>query len=521
MPQRKEKSSHRTHSLKKDPKNAQSQPSPKTPSTLQSHYMFDTAASKNRYRDKVPLTPSIAAQLSPSLEFKSSLVRRVSSIKQDARRPTSLRINTGVWDSADLDSPLRSARSIRDQPPQKETGGDDASKNAKILELEQRLAQAVAEKGELETKLQQREHEGVYLSEKELQNLSINTREIYERNEALEETLHQYLSDIGMWRAKWEQAQQQLEEQEERQRQQRRERSSALSPIKREGEEVHMIPINEDLSAAYDDLRLDYEDTRVIVQKLRAENKDLHDGVPRMRRENQILKKQLAFYQTHCETIQKSLDNATAESAEWKAEYKLTLDKLEKQRFEFDTLLEQKDVEMNRCIREYRDGMSEQNGEWWDIQSLQKKLRKMEQDNYEISQRLEAVKKDKEAAYQESSKLNKELGEMKKSRSDYNHPSRKLAHKSWDTAEAAAARKQTMTKLRKEKRMERERDNREEEILEQVRRWYMEKSYPPGKRSYTKLPRKSWHRWHGDEWLDRGATHVDTRDKEVIDRLRR
>lgn len=485
-----------------DPTDPQSELLQHQPST----YMVDTTASKNKYRDKVPLAPGqLPVERSETQRHhERGLERKDSNITK--RRPasgdTGLEATLGSQDAIKTEPAQGSETSSTAEPlggssaPLSTTAHSDIGatndSHQKLIErirvLEKQLEEEKTENIELQVKLKEYNQEGgTFLSQEQMFALSKSTMEIDEKNKKLEESNSRNLKEIETWKDRYRQADTLAKErQAELERQERLKSQIIASPTQQQKQEEveslsalvqSMIPANKDLVARHEELRADYTDACEKIDKLRDQNKALVKGLPQLRREKQTFESDLNSCKVHIKELEESLAQVTAKATDWEAGYKEAVDQLEKQRVEHEEQLDENKKEALDYIKEYHERMPEKDEEWWRMEGLRKKIKRLEKERDKTLERLETVTRNREDAYTRIKLLLEEVEALKSvseadtrdQRVKSNDAARTLPLASWDTPEAYAARKEVMREFREKQQKRRERIDKEEEVKIPVR----------------------------------------------------
>ncbi|KAJ4296450.1 hypothetical protein N0V90_006495 [Kalmusia sp. IMI 367209] len=234
---------------------------------------------------------------------------------------------------------------------------------------------------------------------------------------------------------------------------------------------------------------------------------------------NTELKNQLTRCRDTNKNLEDQLNHFRSTAQDWEADYKQQKQMLDQRDHAEDKETQTLRQELQDTILKYQSLMRQHGApDALTIATLARKLEAQQSSLEEVTLRLDTVKKEKGAAYDEIARLmdvNTLLGKENEELRLGPLPSPRLfldeetdtvrlgRRPPWESPEMRARREEKMRAFREEQLQKREEREKAEGTLEKVKEWKMGGLYPPKRRDWKGFARKSsWERWEGGKWLE-------------------
>ena len=228
---------------------------------------------------------------------------------------------------------------------------------------------------------------------------------------------------------------------------------------------------------------------------LERENRDLRVQLTKMKDENNRLEDQVSVLQ-ECAT-------------NWESECRVLRSQIECTREEVEHEIERLNKEMRTYVQEYKDKTPEKTPEWWSVKGLQNQVKDLERQLKDQVQFSDKQRQRLQTCYREYTKTKKQNEAFKRERGveDTYIPSNPshtnfLRTPNYESTEEIAQRTEILQVFREKQSRARENRQKEQELIEQARRYKMGDRYPPNhKERYENIEKKSVReRWEVDSF---------------------
>ncbi|KAF2796143.1 hypothetical protein K505DRAFT_381189 [Melanomma pulvis-pyrius CBS 109.77] len=248
---------------------------------------------------------------------------------------------------------------------------------------------------------------------------------------------------------------------------------------------------NEEFSSIVYSWQQLYEDKSKQFEKLQSRfrifrEKSIANYRPELERENKDLRARLIETQDENLRLEDQIFKLQESAANWESEYKVLQTRHQRSTQEAEQEMERLNLEMKGYVQEYKNKMPDSNPDWWDVKKLQEQVQDLERQLKDQVAAANDLKQRNVNCYREFERLKKqneafkvELGVEDDFKPNHN-PRPKLRRPNYESEEETAKREKILKAFREKQNRDREKRERELELIEQARKYKMGERYPPG-----------------------------------------
>jgi hypothetical protein len=241
---------------------------------------------------------------------------------------------------------------------------------------------------------------------------------------------------------------------------------------------------------AYEKLHRDFQRVKGIA---------IHYDGPKLQRQNEELRQRLTALNDKYNLAIEELSHWREKAANWHQEYRTIEERSQQTAQAFEERIKHLNEDMLGYIRDYHDNLPVNNPDWWQVEALQKQVKKL-QHNLELrSRETQRMREERDQAIKEFQRLREANEEGRSIRFASllagTLPKGKYTPR-YEMPEEVAERMRLIRELRREQQERRATEEKDEAEIERVRRYRMGDRYPPElpewKGVVKQTPRERW-----------------------------